>query len=430
MNKVMIKMVVLIAIASLSVANALPPKVASEQAKAVVFHNANIHVGNGEILKNATIAFDKGKIVRVGYFRMAWQKSDIDLKGKHVYPGLILPTTALGLQEISAVKATSDQQETGQNNANVRSIIAYNTDSELIPTLRFNGILLAQTTPQGGLISGLSSVVQLDAWNWEDAAVMTDDAVHVNWPSTQKTKFDFSTFTAKKIVNKNYASELAEIKSLFNAARSKQTVNETKAINLKIDAITPVYAGSRQVFIHVSDSKSIIESIEYFQSSGIEKLVLVAGQEVVPVLDFIKHSKVPVIVKSTHDLPDRSDASVDSGYTTAIKLHQAGILVALANPSIMSSRNLAFTAGTLVSYGLEHEQALKMVTANTAKILGIDDNYGTLQQGKSATLIITTGDVLDMRGNIIEDAYIDGRKIDLNGRQQELNQRYSEKYGF
>ena len=426
MNKLMIKVAILIATAS--VVHALPPKVANEQAKAVVFHNANIHVGNGEILKNATIAFEKGKIVRVGYFRMAWQKSDIDLKGKHVYPGLILPTTALGLQEIGAVKATSDQQETGQNNANVRSIIAYNTDSELIPTLRFNGILLAQTTPQGGLISGLSSVVQLDAWNWEDAAVKTDDAVHVNWPSAQKTQFDFSTFTAKKVANKDYASELAQIKSLFGAAKSKHITAHSKPVNLKVDAITPVYAGIRQVFIHVSDSKSIIESIEYFQGQGIENLVLVAGQEVEPVLDFIKHSQVPVIVKSTHALPDRSDASVDSGYTTAIKLQRAGILVALANPSIMSSRNLAFTAGTLVAYGMEHDQALKLITSNTAKILGIADNYGTLQQGKSATLLITTGDILDMQGNIIEAAYIDGRKINLKGRQQKLNQRYSKKY--
>lgn len=420
-----ISILVLLSLSTLSLA--LGPKPAGEQTKSVVYHNATIHLGNGKVLKSATIAFNEGKITRVGHFRMAWQEGDIDLKGKHVYPGFILPNSNLGLTEISAVKATIDSKETGQNNANVRSIIAYNTDSEIIPTMRFNGILLAQTTPQGGLVSGLSSVVQLDAWNWQDAAVVTDDAVHVNWPSAMSRSFDFSTFTMKVKKNKNYDKQLQTVKSLFNDAKSAIHTQNGKP-NLKLDAVKPTLSGLRKVYIHTNSAKSIISSITYFQSIGVADLVLVSGQDAEPVIGFIKQSGVPVIVNMVHSLPKQDSSSVDAGYTVAVKLHKAGILTAIAYPSAMGARNLAFTAGTLVSYGMGKEQALQMITANTATILGIDKNYGTLEVGKSATLIVTEGDALDMRGNIIQAAYIDGRKISLQGRQQELNKRYMEKY--
>lgn len=411
-----------------TLAYALSPQVAAPQKQEVVYHNANVHIGNGEVLKNATIAFDDGKIVRVGYYKIAWQETDIDLKGKHVYPGFILPVTALGLSEIGAVKATRDIKEIGELNASVRSIIAYNTDSEIPPTFKFNGILLAQPTPQGGLVSGLSSVVQLDAWNWEDAAIIIDDALHVNWPSAIKPKFDFATFTVSMQKNKNYDDELVKIKSLFSNAKSiVNDLSHTKNLNLL--AVTPTFTGDRKVYIHTNSPKAIIESINFFKKQGVENLVLVAGQEVEPVIGFIKQSGVPVIVHSTHALPKRKDSSVDNGYTTAMKLDKAGVLVALAyTDSVMKARNLAFTAGTLVSYGMNKEQALQLITNNAAKILGIDKNYGTLEVGKSATLIITDGDALDMRGNKIEQAYIDGRKLNLTGRQQRLNQRYLDKY--
>jgi imidazolonepropionase-like amidohydrolase len=406
---------------------ALAPVPAGKQEKPVVYHNATIHIGNGKVLGNATIAFDKGKITRIGHFRMAWQETDIDLKGKHVYPGFILPLTTLGLEEVSSVKATMDTTEVGNLNANVRSIVAYNTDSEIIPTMKFNGVLIAQPTPQGGLVSGLSSVVQLDAWNWEDAAILIDDAIHVNWPNRMQAKFDFLTFSVKMQKNKKFAKQITEIKSLFNDAYSSFNDKKTSS-NIKIKAVMPVFDKKRKVYIHAKSSKSIIESINFMQDLGVKNLVLVASQEVEPVIDFVKQSDVPVIVMGVHQLPKSSDKSVDAGYTTAVKLHNAGILVALAYPSAMSARNLPFIAGTLVSYGLKKEQALQMITGNAARILGIDDQYGTLEVGKSATLIITQGDALDMRGNILTSAYIDGRKIILDGRQQELNERFLEKY--
>jgi imidazolonepropionase-like amidohydrolase len=226
--------------------------------------------------------------------------------------------------------------------------------------------------------------------------------------------------------NKNYTDEVEKIKSLFKSA---QSYKQSQVSNLNLSAVSATFTGGRKVYIHTNAPKAIIESINFFKNLGVNNLVLVSGQEVEPVIGFIKQSGVPVIVHSTHALPKRKDSSVDNGYTTAMKLNKAGVLVALAyTDSVMKARNLAFTAGTLVSYGMEKEQALQLITHNTAKILGIDKDYGTLEVGKSATLIITDGDALDMRGNNVESAFIDGRRLELTARQQRLNQRYLDKY--
>lgn len=431
MKLIFTTILVLSCFALTTVSQALAPKPAPQQKQEVVYHNANIHVGNGQVLKGASLIFSNGKITGVGYFKRAWQKTDIDLKGQHIYPGFILPISEVGLTEVNAVKATRDSSETGDMNPNIRSIIAYNTDSEIIPTFKFNGVLLAQTTPKGGLVSGLSSVVQLDAWNWEDAVVKLDDALHVNWPNATKNRFDFSTFTLKTEKNKDYDDQIKKITGLFHDAKALSQQASGGDQNLKLKAVVPAITGQRQVFIHTQSPKSIVESVNFFNKIGVRNVVLVVDQNAEPVIGFIKDSGVPVIVRSVHSLPKRKDSSVDAGYDIAVKLHKAGILVSLAynaSSGVMSSRNLPFTAGTLVNYGLDKEQALQMITENSAKILGIDDQYGTLAVGKSATLFVTKGDALDMRGNILSAAYIDGRKLELEGRQQKLYKRYKEKY--
>ncbi len=402
---------------------ALTPEPAPEQSEAVVFTNATIHIGNGEVLENAQLAFENGTISRIGHFKLANSGQEIDLEGKHIYPGLILTNSNIGLTEVDSFKATRDFSETGQSNPNVRSLIAYNTDSERIPALRFNGVLLAQTTPSGGLVSGTSSVVQLDAWNWEDAAIKADDGLHINWPAAWRKQFDWSTFSMQLKEDKKYIEKTNLIKALFNDAKHSSGKG-----NLKLAAVKPVFNGEKTVFVHTNSPKAIIESITYLQGAGVEKVVLITGQAALKVTDFIKDSGVPVIVESVHSLPHSQDGSIDAAYALPAQLAKAGIEVSLSYPGSMSSRNLPFIAGTTVAYGNDKETALQMITLNPAKALGIDAQYGSLETGKSATLFITEGDALDMRGNILVDAYIDGRKIDLNGQQQQLNQRFKEKY--
>jgi hypothetical protein len=157
---------------------------APAQTKAVVITNATVHTGNGQVIQNASVVIDNGKITAVGNnVNTPAGATVINAAGKHVYPGLILSQSNLGLVEISSVRASNDLTEIGDLNASIRSIVAYNTDSKVTNTLRSNGILLANIVPQGGLISGSSSVVQLDAWNWEDAAYKADAGIHFYMPS-------------------------------------------------------------------------------------------------------------------------------------------------------------------------------------------------------------------------------------------------------
>ena len=156
---------------------------APKQTQAITIKGATAHIGNGSIIENSTIVFEDGKISDIGT-NIASKGKVIDASGKHVYPGIIAPVSTLGLGEIDAVRPTIDDDEIGEMIPNILSLIAYNAESKIVESMRPNGVLLAQVTPQGGRISGTSSIVHLDAWNWEDAAVKTDDGIHMNWPNS------------------------------------------------------------------------------------------------------------------------------------------------------------------------------------------------------------------------------------------------------
>jgi len=427
-------------ISAIPAVGAMPPTPAPPQKQGITITHATLHTGDGRVLNNAQISFENGVITEVASGRLPLVKANhriIDAKGAAVYPGFILPVTDLGLREVDSLKATLDAREVGQMNPNVRSIVAYNAESERIPTMKFNGILLAQTTPQGGLVSGTSSVVQLDAWNWEDAAVKTDDAVHVNWPARSRLQFDLGTFMVSMKKDKDFAKKTRQIKELFRDAKSWWQKPPADRTNQKLASLGGVFEGDKKLYIHAVDPKGVIESINFFKQIGKDNalannLVLVTGAAVKPVVDFVKQQQVPVIVTSVHDLPHQKDASIDEAYALPAFLRQHGIKTGLAYQAGMSAsaRNLAFTAGTAATYGLNDEQAIKMITLDNAAILGIDDKYGSVEKGKSATLFISRGNALDMDGNQLTHAFIDGREIDLNGKQQQLYRKYGKKLGI
>ncbi len=414
-------------------ANAQVPSPAAPQQRPVMLTGGTAHIGNGEVVENATVIFENGKISSVAAGGTAQDTAGyqvVDVKDKHVYPGFILPNTDLGLVEIGAVRATVDNQETGELNPNVRSLISYNTDSELIPTMRFNGILLAQVVPTGGMVPGSSSVVQLDAWNWEDAAVKADDAIHMHWPQRFNLNFDYTTYTVNREPNKQYIEEVRKLETLFSDAMAYNADDDSRVDNLKLKAMQGLFDGTQALHIHGGGAREIIESIRFAKQLGIKKIVLVSGTEASMVKDFLKENDIPVIITNLHELPDMAGDDVDLYYKLPYLLSEAGLLVGMgyARDMIASARNLAFLAGTAAAYGLDKEKALQIITANNAKILGIDDQAGTLEKGKHATLFVSDGDALDMRGNIIDMAFIDGRKITLDAMQQRLYEKYKEKY--
>ena len=405
---------------------------ASPQTKAIALVGATIHTASGQVIENGVIVFNKGIITAVGGAGTAYDKANsetIELNGKSIYPGLISPANELGLTEIDAVRATNDMAEIGGINPHVRALIAYNTDSELIPTVRSNGILITQATPQGEIVAGMSSIMQLDGWNWEDAALKKDDGIHINWVGYFKRDFDFNTFTATTKKNDKRDETLREVDKTFNDAIAYSQAKPV-TINVKMEAMRGLFDGSKILYISADYGKEIIEAVQFAKSKGVKKIVIIGAEESLLAADFLKENNIPVIVSATHRLPNSADDDTDIAYKLPYLLAQKGILVGLGYIGLnWRTRNLPFLAGIVAGHGMDKEDALKLITANNAKILGIDKMVGTLEVGKHATLIVSAGDVLDMRTAKVEHAFIQGRKVDLDDKQKRLYRKYSEKYG-
>ncbi|MDY2588098.1 amidohydrolase family protein [Winogradskyella aquimaris] len=409
---------------------------APEQVKDFAIIGATAHIGNGEVIENSIIVVSNGKITTIGpeaSTPLTRQAMDIiDARGKHVYPGFIVSNGTLGLVEVDAVKASNDLSEMGTFNPHVRSIIAYNAESKVVESMRPNGVLLGQVVPRGGRITGTSSIVQYDAWNWEDAAVKTDDGIHINWPNSfSRGRWWLGEDPGLK-PNKNYDKQVKELTDYFNEAKAYNSGNKTKK-HLQFEAMGDLFTGIKHLYINADDAKSITDAVNFAKAQGITKMTIVGGYQASDVADLLKQNKVSVMLKRVHSLPELEDDDYDYTFKQAKELVDAGVLVSLETSGQMermNSRNLPFYAGTTVAHGLNKEQALQLITLNPAKIMGIDDMYGSLQVGKSATLFISEGDALDMRTNKLTHAFIDGRNISLETHQTELWKRYSEKYGI
>lgn len=410
------------------------------QTKSVLIMNGIAHLGTDSVIQNSLIGIRDGKIMLVANATTSRiDKSGydevIDANGKHIYPGLIAPNSTLGLTEIEAVRATNDFREVGGVMPHVRSIIAYNTDSKIIPTVRSNGVLLAQITPRGGVVSGTSSIVQLSGWNWEDAVYKMDDGVHINWPRVQSRKFidDDQGFAGPYEKNKEYTKQTEDLKKLMGDAKAYHETAQKDEKNLRFEALQQLFTGEKTAYIHSNDVKEIIEAVNFVKTYQIKKAVIVGGRESWMVTDLLKENNIAVIICRLHELPERPEDDVDQTYKLPAMLKKAGVLFCLNNSGdqeAQGTRNLAFLAGTACAYGLTKEQALQAVTLNTAKILGIDKTTGSIETGKDATLFISTGDALDMRSNHVEKAYIKGVDIDLSTDQQALYEKYKKKYGL
>ena len=405
---------------------------ANDQLEPVTIEGAIAHIGNGKVITNSLIMFKAGKIIFVGsaMTKIARIGKVIKANGKHVYPGFIAANTSLGLVEIDAVKASSDERETGFMNPHIRSLIAYNAESKIVESMRPNGVLIAQVTPRGGTISGTSSIMQLDAWNWEDASLKIDDAIHINWPSSfTRGRWWLGEDPALK-PDKNYIKNITKITSYFKDAKNYLASDKSQK-NIPFEATRGLFEGSQKLFIHASGQREITDAIHISKKLGINNIVLVNGEGADNISDLLIKNNIPIILDRPHRNPNSEDDAYDYTHTIAKSLTDKGILVSIGmegQMERMNTRNLPFYAGTFAAHGLGKEVALQLLTSNTAKILGIDHLVGTLEVGKDATLFISKGDALDMRGNILTHAFIQGRKISLETHQTKLWKRYSGKY--
>lgn len=416
----------------LTICEAQNPAPALPQTKSILLLNGTAHLGDGKVIENAAIGFKDGKINLVAdatVVRLSQGAYDttIYVNGKHIYPGFIAANSTIGLNEVELVRATNDYNEVGKLNPSVRSIISYNTDSKVTPTVRSNGVLLAQTVPQGGLISGNSSVVELDGWNWEDAAYKMDIGLHINWPDM--TTYKFQNGPTEEEQKKNTDKALLEITNLFNDAKAYSELKSSSPENLHLEAMRGLFNGTKKLFVNANNIKQIIASVNFCKNYRVS-MVLVGGADAWRITGLLKENNIPVIIGRTHAVPSRQDEDVDLPYKLPYLLQKAGILFCNTVEGFWQVRNLMFNAGTDAAYGLTKEEALEAITSSPAKILGIDSTVGTLGQGKDATLIVSDGDVLDMKSNNIVQAYIRGKNINLDNVQKQLYSKYMTKYGL
>ncbi len=393
------------------------------------------HIGDGEVIENSAIGIDEGHLKFVKnqlVYRIDVSKFDsvIHLNGQHVYPGFIALNNELGLREIEAVRATNDYDDVGSINPNVRSLIAFNTDSKIIPTTRVNGVLMTQVTPKGGLISGTSSIVDLAGWNWEEAAVHADDGVHLRWPSRFKNSGWWAA-PGKTKRNDKVKEQKQELRLFFQESRAYAYDTNKAEINLKMEAMQGLFTGSKRLYVHANYAKDLLEIGQFKKDFDIANLVVVGGYDAYLVPEVFKDLAIPIILERPHHLPSRPDDDIFLPYKLPGILDAMGITVAIDPSGQMEGiqvRNLPFTAGTARSYGLEDEKAVQAITLNAAKIVGIDENYGSLMPGKRATLFVSEGDALDARSNKVLFALVDGVFVDLQNHQEEKYQKYKDRY--
>jgi imidazolonepropionase-like amidohydrolase len=421
-----------------SQSNVLP---APAQKAPIVIKNATVHTGEGTVLENTTIVVENGKITAIGKDVKIPAGAEVtDAAGKHVYPGLVLPSSNLGLVEVSSVRASSDVREIGDMNPDVRAIVAYNTDSKVINTLRSNGILAANIVPQGNFLAGSSSIVQLDAWNWEDAAIQLDGGMHLYMPTLMPRPsfgrggggggFGGPNAGAQSDPVKEGLEKMEQLKSFFREAKAYMGATDNKETNIKFESVKNLFTKKQKLYVHANTVKQMLVALDLVKEFGFD-MVIVGASEGWQIADLLKQNNVSVILDQLHRLPTGEDDDVDQPYKTAAALQKAGVLFALGDDDSQNrGRNLAFNAGTAAAYGMTKEEALAAITLNAAKIMGVSDKTGSIAVGKEANIIISSGDILDMRTNNVTEAFIGGRKINLDDKQKQLNERYEEKYNI
>jgi imidazolonepropionase-like amidohydrolase len=404
---------------------------AANQAATILIQGATLHIGDGSIIENGMIGIANGKIIEIGVTgsQQNSYETTVNASRQHVYPGFIAANSTVGMVEIDAIRPTNDLNEIGTFLPNIRTIIAYNAESKVVESLRPNGILTAQIVPTRGRIAGSSTIVQLDAWNWEDAGIKVDEGMHIYWPRTYRRGNRTKGEDPLVYDQKNYTKGTAELDQYLAEAKTYDP-NATKE-HLPHAALKNTFNGTQKVYLHAKDKRQILDGISLLKRHEIDNIVLVGGDDAYLITSFLKEHDIPIIVSRPHRLPSTEDEDVKLPFKMAKILLDAGLTITIdvsGRMERMNTRNLPFYAGSFAAYGVDKEKAVEMITLSAAKILGVDERLGSLTIGKDATLFIAKGDPLDMRTNQLSHAFIQGRALSLETHQTKLWKRYMEKF--
>ncbi|MCX7728201.1 MAG: amidohydrolase family protein [Bacteroidia bacterium] len=400
--------------------------------QSILIKDIMVHNGKGDQPYVASILIQKNKIIKIQKESISVAADTIiDGKSWHIYPAIILCNNILGLQEAEAIRPTSDYNDIGKFNPHLRTLTSYNTDSKILPTAFSNGIMYTQCTPRGSYIAGTSSVVRIKAWNWEDAAIK-EDGIHLYFPSVYVQKGWWAE-PDKSEKSKDYENQLTEIKNFFNLSKSYYLSKDSMSFNPRYESMRNIWEGKTTLYIHCNRAKDILNAIQFAQDMQIPKIVLVGCDELYKVIDILKKYQCPVILSRPNSLPTNTDDKLKINFELPGWLEKNNILYCISaegDMEAMQSRNLPFMAGMCIPYGLSKEDALKSITYNPAKILGIDNILGSIEENKLASLIISKGNILDPVTSQIECLILEGKIYSAKNFQNDLYEKYLQKYGL
>lgn len=408
-------------------------------AESLLLSNAIVHTVSSNTLSPGQVLINDNKIQAVGANLSAKADKVIDLKGQHLYPGMIALNSALGLTEIEAVRSTLDMTEVGQYTPDVRSWMAVNPDSELIPVTRANGISHFEPAPQGGIVAGLSGLVVVDGWTTEQMTIKKPAALHVYWPDMSldtrpKEEFkDESKFKSLEDQAKERRLKIKELDDFFLEARAYAKARQAakdgvpaSGINPPWEAMLPALRGEIPIMVHADEFREIKAALRWAQTNQY-KIIIVGGNDASMVLDILSTTKTPVIFERTFALPPHDYDAYDTHFRTPELLRKAGVKFAfgVGNDSFHAAmaKNLPYSAAQAVAFGLPEDEALKSLTLYPAQFLNVADRLGSIEPGKEATLLVSDGNILDIRSNV-KQMWIAGRPISLESRHTRLYEKY------
>ncbi|MFC0445230.1 amidohydrolase family protein [Pseudidiomarina halophila] len=424
------KLMTAVAAASLTLSAVAHDIVPGEpQQQPILLQGGTLYTVTDGVKQDTDLLMVDGKISAIGKdLEIPAGAQVVDVTGKHLYPGVIAMDTTLGLKEIEAVRATEDSDETGAITPEVSGHVAYNPDSEVIPTIRYNGISHAQIVPQGELITGRSSVLQLDGWTYEDAAESLDIGVHVNWPrvgvsnSWWESRSPEEQRKANAEARKNLERAFIEAKAYYDAKQA----GELNGTDLRWEAMLGLFDGSSTLYVHADDERQIREAMDLTKEFGFD-WVLMGARDAWRMADQLAAADVRVVFGAPYGLPTRHDEAFDQAFSTPAALAEAGVDFAISYPGYWDVRNLPFAAGNAVAYGLDKDAALRAITLAPAEFMGVADSVGSLEVGKQGTVVVSAGDLMDPIGQKVELLFIEGRLVDLNNRHLQLYNKYQQK---
>jgi imidazolonepropionase-like amidohydrolase len=394
----------------------------------------------GPAIENGTVLIRDGKIAAVGAgIAIPADAQVIDATGLEVYPGMFDPITQIGLNEVSAVSATVDLNELGDYNPELVAATAVNPASAHIPITRANGITEVIAAPgttgfdlqSGGLIAGQASAFNLAGWTMDEMQINRSVAMVINWPSIQTRTFDFATFSIKEKpyadVKKEYDKSVNALRDWMDRARhyAQAKAKGSPALyerDLKLEALVPVVEGKLPVLVIADEARDIRNAVDFCTKQNL-RMILGSGAEAWKVKELLKDKKIPVVLAPTNRLPEQEDTPYDKPYAEPSELFAAGIPIAFSSFGTSFSRRLPQYAGTAVAYGLPHDEALKAVMLNAAQIFSLADQLGTLEPGKIANIIVTSGDPLELQTQV-RYLFIKGQLTSTDNKHRELYEQY------